>query len=148
MGYGPMHLPLVSRSLPEEDHEWPRTPTPKAMYSGFGLVFGQQPLGRTTLNVNAKEFVPQKSFAISISAQVERCWEEDEVKAPSSAGSALHGTGQCKPCAWFWKPRGCSNASSCAYCHLCPAGALKERKKQKVAAIRQGLIEPRKKDEK
>ena len=60
-----------------------------------------------------------------------------------SQGSALHSTGQCKPCAWFWKSRGCSNAVFCDYCHLCPPGALKERKKAKIAAIRAGIIEPR-----
>ena len=60
-----------------------------------------------------------------------------------SQGSALHGTGQCKPCAWFWKSRGCSNAILCDYCHMCPPGELKERKKAKIAAIRAGLIEPR-----
>eukprot|EP00439_Symbiodinium_sp_Y106_P081338 s8_g20.t1 len=60
-----------------------------------------------------------------------------------SQGSALHGTGQCKPCAWFWKSRGCSNAILCDYCHMCPPGELKERKKAKIAAIRAGIIEPR-----
>ena len=60
-----------------------------------------------------------------------------------SQGSALHSMGQCKPCAWFWKSRGCSNAAFCDYCHLCPPGALKERKKAKIAAIRAGIIEPR-----
>ena len=60
-----------------------------------------------------------------------------------SQGSALHSAGHCKPCAWFWKSRGCSNAVFCDYCHLCPPGALKERKKAKIAAIRAGIIEPR-----
>lgn len=36
-----------------------------------------------------------------------------------SLGSAFHQSGQCKPCAWLWKPRGCQNAASCDYCHLC-----------------------------
>ncbi|CAE7505576.1 unnamed protein product [Symbiodinium natans] len=40
-------------------------------------------------------------------------------------GSALHTSGDCKPCAWFWKSRGCTNGYACDYCHLCPAGALK-----------------------
>jgi len=60
-----------------------------------------------------------------------------------SAGSALHdGTGRCSPCAWFWKPRGCQSGASCGYCHLCPEGELKSRKKAKVAAIRMGALEP------
>lgn len=60
-----------------------------------------------------------------------------------SVGSTFHdGTGRCSPCAWFWKPRGCQSGAQCGYCHLCPEGELKNRKKAKVAAIRMGAIEP------
>jgi hypothetical protein len=59
-----------------------------------------------------------------------------------SPGSALHGTGNCQPCAWFWKAKGCMNDKSCAYCHLCPEGELKQRKKAKVTAMRMGALEP------
>lgn len=58
-----------------------------------------------------------------------------------SAGSLLHGTGRCKPCAWFWKPQGCQNAEKCFHCHLCPEGELKARKKERVAELRAGLSE-------
>lgn len=55
-----------------------------------------------------------------------------------SPGSAAHGTGNCKPCAWFWKPKSCLNARDCSYCHLCPEGEIKLRKKVKVATMRSG----------
>jgi len=64
-----------------------------------------------------------------------------------SAGSALHGTlaadGQpaCKPCAWFYKEGSCLNAEECGYCHLCPQGELKNRKKTKVTALRKAELE-------
>eukprot|EP00440_Ansanella_granifera_P013580 gb/GFBE01014753.1/.p1 GENE.gb/GFBE01014753.1/~~gb/GFBE01014753.1/.p1 ORF type:complete len:333 (+),score=73.94 gb/GFBE01014753.1/:1-999(+) len=61
-----------------------------------------------------------------------------------SRGSALHGTGRCSPCAWFWKARGCNSDKECSYCHMCPEGELKARKKAKVAAIRMGALEPAK----
>mmetsp|Transcript_40569 Transcript_40569/g.75535 ORF Transcript_40569/g.75535 Transcript_40569/m.75535 type:complete len:261 (+) Transcript_40569:73-855(+) len=71
-------------------------------------------------------------------------WKQHGLKTDvPSQGSAMHSSGQCKPCAWFWKSRGCSNAVFCDYCHLCPPGALKERKKAKIAAIRAGIIAPR-----
>lgn len=54
----------------------------------------------------------------------------------ASVGSALHGTGQCKPCAWFWKPEGCSNSSNCRHCHLCGRGQLKISKKNRTQARR------------
>lgn len=58
-----------------------------------------------------------------------------------SVGSAVHGLiedGQpvCQPCAWFYKESGCLNAAACRYCHLCPQGELKSRKKQKIARLR------------
>jgi len=59
-----------------------------------------------------------------------------------SRGSTWHATGKCRPCAWFWKPKGCQGYSECRYCHLCPEGELKARKKAKVAAMRMGALAP------
>jgi len=56
--------------------------------------------------------------------------------------SFLHDAGQCKPCAWFWKSTGCRNGDTCSYCHLCPSGELKTRKKLKVGAMRKGAKSP------
>jgi hypothetical protein len=52
-----------------------------------------------------------------------------------SIGSAAHETGSCKPCAFLWKdPKnpGCQNGTACTFCHLCPPGEVKARKKQKM----------------
>jgi len=48
-------------------------------------------------------------------------------------GSALHGSGTCRPCAWFWKYPGCQKGQDCGHCHLCPDGEIKVRKKAKQA---------------
>eukprot|EP00747_Dinoflagellata_sp_TGD_P088907 gnl/TRDRNA2_/TRDRNA2_164156_c2_seq12.p1 gnl/TRDRNA2_/TRDRNA2_164156_c2~~gnl/TRDRNA2_/TRDRNA2_164156_c2_seq12.p1 ORF type:complete len:530 (-),score=115.21 gnl/TRDRNA2_/TRDRNA2_164156_c2_seq12:215-1804(-) len=53
-----------------------------------------------------------------------------------SKGAELHGTGKCRPCAWFWKPQGCSNGKECGHCHACPEAELKNRKKEKQAILR------------
>jgi len=66
-------------------------------------------------------------------------WTAADPTLPSalpSVGSRLHGTGQCKPCAWFWKAEGCRNEAACGHCHLCPVGEAKARKQAKLAAIR------------
>jgi len=55
---------------------------------------------------------------------------------------AQHGAGQCRPCAWFWRAQGCRNGGSCSYCHLCPEGELKSRKKNKIAAMKSGALTP------
>lgn len=61
-----------------------------------------------------------------------------------SRGSAVHGTGRCQPCAWFWRPEGCHNGQECGRCHLCPPGEVKARKKAKRMALRLGALEPAK----
>jgi hypothetical protein len=57
---------------------------------------------------------------------------------PLSLGSSYHGTGLCKPCAFFWKPEGCGKGLSCQHCHLCPQGELQTRKGKKLATAKQG----------
>jgi hypothetical protein len=52
-----------------------------------------------------------------------------------SIGSAAHETGTCKPCAFLWKDLkkpGCQNGRECVFCHLCPPGEVKRRKKEKM----------------
>eukprot|EP00418_Pyrodinium_bahamense_P068050 CAMPEP_0179078056 /NCGR_PEP_ID=MMETSP0796-20121207/34929_1 /TAXON_ID=73915 /ORGANISM="Pyrodinium bahamense, Strain pbaha01" /LENGTH=373 /DNA_ID=CAMNT_0020775347 /DNA_START=48 /DNA_END=1169 /DNA_ORIENTATION=- len=58
------------------------------------------------------------------------------VRELPSLGSAVHGSGECRPCAWFWKPQGCQNGKECRHCHLCPEGEIKARKKEKVESLR------------
>merc|ERR1711884_870407 len=43
----------------------------------------------------------------------------------TSRGSALHASGACQPCAWFWKQGGCHNGMECLRCHSCPEGEVK-----------------------
>jgi hypothetical protein len=51
-----------------------------------------------------------------------------------SQGSASHSEGRCKPCAFLYE--GCANGIDCQFCHLCPPGELKRRKRMKLAARR------------
>merc|ERR1712159_257599 len=61
---------------------------------------------------------------------------EDSQEELPSLGSHLHSAGECRPCAWFHKPQGCSNGAECRHCHLCGDGEIKTRKKSKVAGLR------------
>lgn len=49
----------------------------------------------------------------------------------ASEGSAGHWRGECEPCAWFWRPGGCTHGEACGRCHLCPDGAIKAIKRAK-----------------
>jgi len=68
--------------------------------------------------------------------------EENEVvplevrKPQQSCGSIQHGTGLCRPCAWFWRPQGCANGRACRHCHLCSKGEVKARRRSKNSALR------------
>jgi len=62
---------------------------------------------------------------------------EPQVHLPSR-GSLQHSSGNCSPCVWNWKPQGCLRGRECGYCHLCPEGEIKARKKAKLATLRSG----------
>mmetsp|Transcript_22128 Transcript_22128/g.66507 ORF Transcript_22128/g.66507 Transcript_22128/m.66507 type:complete len:393 (-) Transcript_22128:172-1350(-) len=66
---------------------------------------------------------------------MEPCYVDVATPSPvrrQSRGSAGHAISQCRPCAWVHKEvGGCKNGSRCKYCHLCPPGELKRRKRQK-----------------
>jgi hypothetical protein len=53
-----------------------------------------------------------------------------------TVGSAKHHLGECKPCAFFWKPAGCTNGVNCVYCHLCDAKEKKRRQKEKKVLLK------------
>jgi len=53
-----------------------------------------------------------------------------------SIGARLHGTRQCKPCAWFHKPEGCHRKEQCRHCHACGPEELTKRKKEKVTVLK------------
>merc|ERR1719181_71414 len=54
----------------------------------------------------------------------------------ASAGSSEHPY-NCKPCAWFHKPKGCENGKDCRHCHLCSEREIQNRRKMKQAILRQ-----------
>jgi len=83
------------------------------------------PLSAPCLNLTEEGLPPAPSWTAS-----------DAIDALPSIGSRLHGSGQCKPCAWFWKAEGCRNEAACGHCHLCPLGEAKARKQAKLAMIR------------
>eukprot|EP00929_Paragymnodinium_shiwhaense_P000677 TRINITY_DN100910_c0_g1_i1.p1 TRINITY_DN100910_c0_g1~~TRINITY_DN100910_c0_g1_i1.p1 ORF type:complete len:271 (-),score=18.74 TRINITY_DN100910_c0_g1_i1:696-1508(-) len=53
-----------------------------------------------------------------------------------SVGSLAHYTGDCRPCGFFWKAGGCSNAADCKFCHICDAQEKKRRTKTRKNVIK------------
>lgn len=48
----------------------------------------------------------------------------------------LHFRKACSPCAYYFKPDSCRLGAQCEFCHLCPRGEIKARKKLKARALR------------
>jgi len=75
-------------------------------------------------------------------------WEAESNDLPQETAAIAesevdqHAAGLCRPCAWYWRATGCQNGSACSYCHLCPEGELKSRKKNKIAAMKMGALTP------
>jgi len=76
--------------------------------------------------------------------KLKKAGNDAELSTTGALGSALHGTGLCKPCAWFWKPGGCKNGDECKHCHLCPEGEIKARKMANKAAAKIAVCQRRK----
>lgn len=57
-----------------------------------------------------------------------------------SHGSALHGSGQCQPCASQWTSDGCLDGRACMRCHLCPPNACQSRNEPAKVGLREQLL--------
>jgi len=108
----------------------------------------QREAGKSTSDndTGSPSFRSDDAFCWSRATTAEASPEVSEVDSPSdeqnlvmdnapSIGSMGHHLGRCNPCAWHWKPQGCTKGSNCTRCHLCPDGELKARKKAKKAAL-------------
>jgi len=84
-------------------------------------------------SISAPHIVASGPKALAVTSSEER---------DLSIGSKEHGSGTCRPCAWFWKPQGCMNGADCRHCHLCPPGEIKRRRKVKFSTMRSERSEP------
>lgn len=138
---------LVFCSL--SDQESSPVSTPRCGSSGSTSTEEELPDCRTGLSmVPVPQGLRSRDFCEDEEAIPAPKWHDDALpaekkvtpletrKPETSLGSPQHATGDCRPCAWFWRPQGCANGSDCRHCHLCPAGAIKARRKMKVEAIR------------
>jgi len=64
--------------------------------------------------------------------------EERQKAEMWSKGSENHNMGDCKPCAWNWQlvRGGCNNGADCPFCHLCPPGSVRQRRREQTVKIK------------
>lgn len=140
MGFGggwPAQLSEQPARVPVQGQEPPSSSATSSMT--ISALFPDQP---AKVHRAVSPSSPTSPQSPSTDAEVRDASGVGDRQPTPSVGSSVHGTGQCKPCAWYWKPQGCVNAEKCCHCHLCPEGELKARKKERVAAMRVGALEP------
>lgn len=86
---------------------------------------------------------PSLALASDVFADRACSWTPLHAGVQMNPGSMMHGAGVCSPCAWYWKPKTCLNGMDCQFCHLCPDGELKSRRKAKLAVMRNAGFPPR-----
>mmetsp|Transcript_143 Transcript_143/g.444 ORF Transcript_143/g.444 Transcript_143/m.444 type:complete len:259 (-) Transcript_143:49-825(-) len=69
--------------------------------------------------------------ALLVNKAVHPVDEDNTVSEQTRLGKAMaHENGECRPCAFFlYKEDGCHWGDSCSFCHLCPKGEIKVRRK-------------------
>ena len=96
--------------------------------SGSSCSSGSEPPVNDGNDTSAKEKVEQQ--------QSPQTSATDGKSSSWSAGSAMHSSGQCKPCAWYWKPSGCALGANCVRCHLCGDNAFLAFRKDRLAGLK------------
>eukprot|EP00443_Scrippsiella_acuminata_P056519 CAMPEP_0115405602 /NCGR_PEP_ID=MMETSP0271-20121206/18012_1 /TAXON_ID=71861 /ORGANISM="Scrippsiella trochoidea, Strain CCMP3099" /LENGTH=486 /DNA_ID=CAMNT_0002829601 /DNA_START=21 /DNA_END=1477 /DNA_ORIENTATION=- len=119
----PMMSPMMSSTMTWSPGDY----TESSCVGGFSGITEEVAQMQTPLPPGLEQFLP---------TEAEKGTSSAPQGAFSSAGSFLHGTGLCRPCAWLYKPNGCQNGAECNYCHVCPEGEIKARRKNKVVALR------------
>jgi len=87
-------------------------------------------------NVESEDYTSKSDSEGSFAEETVQSIDDLPDAKLSSLGAALHGTGQCKPCAWFHKPQSCFRGRDCRHCHACSPDELENRKKSKVALLK------------
>lgn len=106
--------------------------------------------GAGSLFDQASTASPASEHELTPSSDQSSEWEEHDdidlsrtgsnrLQGGSHSSPLMHGLGYCRPCAWYWKPGGCQRSPTCDFCHLCPDGELKARRKAKHAMMRLGV---------
>ena len=133
-------LSKILRNASENITEIAATLPIKNTFIDFPTLFAQQPSSERHPHSCPAFFLEEERKAI---AELEASIKQQQSAAATinrrpeqSRGASEHGTGNCKPCAWFHHVEGCRHAQDCEFCHLCPSGEIKKRKKDKQKLIR------------
>mmetsp|Transcript_5206 Transcript_5206/g.12540 ORF Transcript_5206/g.12540 Transcript_5206/m.12540 type:complete len:278 (-) Transcript_5206:192-1025(-) len=114
------------------------TPSPSSLPIKHTFIHyaDSPPQGVMTRCSSAPALLVQKSITPIVDDDDEE--DEDQLEQVQNEASEqtlqekvmAHERGECRPCAFFlYKEDGCRWADSCSFCHLCPKGEIKARRK-------------------
>merc|ERR1719506_2669543 len=135
LNWGTQHLELpIKNTFIEFPHMTPPSgAAARAVQSCPPSQLDKENAGNLPLPVNPP-FTPEKEEMMEdVCVVIEKAFHRAATK---SEGSHLH-PHDCKPCAWYHHARGCQRGADCEFCHLCPAGEIKRRKKEKYRMLRE-----------
>merc|ERR1712224_1192013 len=130
LNWGTQHLELpIKNTFIEFPHMTPPTgAAARAVQSCPPSQLDEENAGNLPLPVSPPFMTPQKEEMEDVCVVIEKTFHRVATK---SEGSHLH-PHDCKPCAWYHHARGCQRGADCEFCHLCPAGEIKRRKKRSI----------------
>jgi len=81
---------------------------------------------------------PESAPAVIDKDLLERSSEGGVVNVATNSPMYLaHQRKECVPCNYFYyKADGCRQGNLCQFCHLCPKGEIKKRKKEKIKLLK------------
>jgi hypothetical protein len=138
LNWGTQHVELpIKNTFIEFPHMTPPTgAAARAVQSCPPSQLDKENAGNLPLPVNppfTEYYTPEKEELQEVCVVIEKAFHRAATK---SEGSEAH-PHDCKPCAWYHHARGCQRGADCEFCHLCPAGEIKRRKKEKYRLLRE-----------
>lgn len=135
--YSPIDVTIKNTFI---DLPAPRTPSPNSIRAAKTPVANTCPpkfcIGNAALEQWEETQADAEEAAALFAAGKDRTKAAPAFDHTTSVGSLLHRAQLCKPCAWFHHAKGCQRGVRCEFCHCCPPGEIKKRKKEKTVLIR------------
>lgn len=80
--------------------------------------------------------LPAPRFALDAAPQ-QAIGSGTQAQKPDIHAADVHGLGHCTPCSYFrYKKDGCRKGEACSFCHSCPKGEIKQRKKHRMQELK------------
>lgn len=123
--FGAVQGPRCQRSAALTTHSAPGQPSPRAPWHSLQAAGANEVSGKS---------LEGAKLALELGVLLGHC--QPAPPPPPSVGSALHSTGQCRPCHFIHRKEPCRAGAACHFCHLCGPEQKNRRRRQQRAQLR------------